>query len=580
MALLGKISFRTKLALQASMAMLSLVLLGFAANTVLRAVSVGSPIYNSIALAYQLAGDCYDPPASLVAALPDALAAEDATTPADTERAVALLRKDHQDFKDAHAKYRKVLPNGPIRDAVVHDTYPSGERWFELAESEYIPSLLAGEHEKARQIRIRELNPIFQSHKAANDHLSDLTASWIPDQEHAANAIVASRRTLLAGFTLVMLALLGAGGWIIARGMLVPLRLTVTALQKVAQGDLTQNVETGTQDEMHLLANAVNETVMNLRLSIQSIAQGSIQLGAASEEISATAANTSDRTRNQAVETKQASSAIREVTASIAEVNQSAIAARERGEQADAAAERGQAVVADTVSVIQRIAEVTDHASSQIAELGKSSEQIGKIVGVIDEIAGQTNLLALNAAIEAARAGEQGKGFAVVAGEVRRLAERTTEATKEIAEMVRSIQSQTSNAVRSMEGGSNQVQAGLRSTALCGKALSEIVSLTREAVQMVAQIADNTARQSTSAAAITASVTQIAGFSDHAVVATDETVVVCRELSKLAAVLAQSVQRFKLTEDSTGSNFGGGAGSVKFAPASASWRQSLQSSRS
>jgi hypothetical protein len=97
---------------------------------------------------------------------------------------------------------------------------------------------------------------------------------------------------------------------------------------------------------------------------------------------------------------------------------------------------------------------------------------------------------------------------------------------------------------------------------------------------MVAQIADNTARQSTSAAAITASVTQIAGFSDHAVVATDETVVVCRELSKLAAVLAQSVQRFKLTEDSAASNFGGGAGSIKFAPATASWRQPLQSSRS
>jgi methyl-accepting chemotaxis protein len=549
MSFFANLSFRTKLAIQAISAMLSVAVLGLASYALVRAVSVGSSIYESIALGYQLAGDCYDPPASLVEALPFAIAAEDATTPEETQKAIEGMRKAHGEFEEAHTKYRQVLPEGAIRDVVIHQTYPSGEEWFELAEKEYIPALASGDHLKARQIRIDKLNPIFRKHKAANDHLSELTATWIPGKEREAESIVRSRSAYLTCFALLMLGGMGVSGWFIAQGLLNPLRKTVRALQSVAAGDLTQRVEIATQDEMRLLADAVNETVAASRNSIAVIAQSCVQLAAATEEMNATSTQSAERTRNHALETQQTASAIVQMTSAIAQVNSASMAARERGEQADSAAIRGQHVVADTVDAIRRIADATDQAAGQIRELGKSSEQIGKIVDVIDEIAGQTNLLALNAAIEAARAGEQGRGFAVVAGEVRRLAERTTQATREIAGMIHSIQIQTSAAVHTMETGQGEVEAGLKCTSLCGEALDQIVALTREAVQMVGQIATGASQQSEAAEAISKSVTSISGFTQHAVLATQETVEVCRDLSRLASELGLSIQRFKISSD-------------------------------
>ena len=135
------------------------------------------------------------------------------------------------------------------------------------------------------------------------------------------------------------------------------------------------------------------------------------------------------------------------------------------------------------------IADSTTKVASTVTQLGKGSEQIGKIISVIDDIADQTNLLALNAAIEAARAGEQGRGFAVVADEVRKLAERTTKATKEITDMIESIQRETQNAVQAMEQEIKEVQVGVEATSASGAALREIIKLSEDVGDMIATIA-------------------------------------------------------------------------------------------
>jgi methyl-accepting chemotaxis protein len=146
---------------------------------------------------------------------------------------------------------------------------------------------------------------------------------------------------------------------------------------------------------------------------------------------------------------------------------------------------------------MRSIAESTKAVASRITELGKSSEQIGKIIAVIDDIADQTNLLALNAAIEAARAGEQGRGFAVVADEVRKLAERTTKATKEIASMIESIQKETKSPVQAMEKGSREVQLGVEKTTASGAALGEIIRMSEQVGDMISQIAEALPSKST-----------------------------------------------------------------------------------
>jgi methyl-accepting chemotaxis protein len=198
--------------------------------------------------------------------------------------------------------------------------------------------------------------------------------------------------------------------------------------------------------------------------------------------------------------------------------------------------------------VIQNAAKITSEAADQIRSLGKSSDQIGRIVGVIEEIAGQTNLLALNAAIEAARAGDQGRGFAVVAGEVRRLAERTTNATREIAAMISSIQQETANAVLTMESGREQVDAGLTKAEECGSALGTIVQMAHDAGNMVKQIASSAVEQTSVAGQVTESMNSITQFTEHSAAAGEQTLAACGDLAKLASELENNVQRFNISK--------------------------------
>jgi methyl-accepting chemotaxis protein len=192
-------------------------------------------------------------------------------------------------------------------------------------------------------------------------------------------------------------------------------------------------------------------------------------------------------------------------------------------------------------------------------ELGKSSDQIGRIIGVIDDIADQTNLLALNAAIEAARAGEQGRGFAVVADEVRKLAERTTTATKEIAQMIKNIQDETKIAVGAMEQGTKQVEEGVASTAQAGDSLKEIIEMSEQVGEMITHIATAATEQSSATEQVNSNMDQIAKLVKESAVGAQQSAKACQDLSGLALDLQKMVGSFKLGEGN-GSRWSGHSG--------------------
>jgi methyl-accepting chemotaxis protein len=248
---------------------------------------------------------------------------------------------------------------------------------------------------------------------------------------------------------------------------------------------------------------------------------------------------------------------------------------------------------------------VSDTAE-KVEELGKSSDQIGKIIAVIDEIAEQTNLLALNAAIEAARAGEQGRGFAVVADEVRKLAERTTKATKEVAQTIEAVQAGTRTAVEKMHAGTAQVQAGVGAVTTAGASLAEIIQSAQEVRDMIAQIATAATQQAEVTRQITSSMEGISKITRRSAGGAQVSAAACEDLAAIAAELQTMVARFntpdanatrrdssspsrdlgvstaartKGSQEKSSSPSGGGAGTFDFAAAKTahnSWKMKLR----
>jgi len=207
-------------------------------------------------------------------------------------------------------------------------------------------------------------------------------------------------------------------------------------------------------------------------------------------------------------------------------------------------------VVEESVAGMRRIANVVKKSAETVQALGRSSDQIGEIIGVIDDIADQTNLLALNAAIEAARAGEQGRGFAVVADEVRKLAERTTKATKEIASMIKTFQADTAGAVTSMSEGTRQVDEGIKLADQAGTSLQQIVEISQKVTDMVAQIAAASEQQSSASEQISKNVEAITTVTAETASGTQQIARAAEDLNRLTENLQEYLSMFKLTKES------------------------------
>jgi methyl-accepting chemotaxis protein len=234
------------------------------------------------------------------------------------------------------------------------------------------------------------------------------------------------------------------------------------------------------------------------------------------------------------------------MSATSADIAQSCLMATEGAQGAIESARGGASIVSATMAVMGQIAENVQESAKTVESLGSRSEQIGVIVGTIEEIADQTNLLALNAAIEAARAGDQGRGFAVVADEVRALAERTARATKEISAMIKSIQSETKCAVTAMEQGVLKVEAGTDEAAKSGKALHEILEHANIVAMQVNQIATSAEEQTATTGEISRNIMQITEVMHDTACGAHESATAAAQLHGNAVELQQLVSQFKL----------------------------------
>ncbi len=312
------------------------------------------------------------------------------------------------------------------------------------------------------------------------------------------------------------------------------------------EGDLTKRVPADGNDELAHMGGYFNEFIEKLQQMIKKVAHVTDKVASASVELSATAEEISKGTDTLTSRASQTAAAVEEMNATVGQVAQNSGKAASLAQDTVKTAQEGGTVVSSTISGMQQLSEAVSNSATIISDLGKSSDQIGEIVRTIEDIADQTNLLALNAAIEAARAGEQGRGFAVVADEVRKLAERTTKATKEIGDMIRQIQQDTRGAVESMQQGTQKVTAGVDLVNKTGEALSQIVRMVSESADMIRQIAVASEEQSVATQQIASDIENVAKVTKESSSGAHESAKASQDLSQLAVELQGIVGGFKI----------------------------------
>ncbi|MCX7983770.1 MAG: methyl-accepting chemotaxis protein [Bacteroidetes bacterium] len=318
------------------------------------------------------------------------------------------------------------------------------------------------------------------------------------------------------------------------------------SFQRVANGDVTVSVPVHTNDELGAMAESFNAMTKELRELLQKVSESTETIASATTEISSSTEQMSAGAQEQSSQASEVASAVEEMTKTIVENSKNASLTAETARKARDTAKEGSIIVRDTIDGMKQIASVVNRSAETVQALGKASDQIGEIISVIDDIADQTNLLALNAAIEAARAGEQGRGFAVVADEVRKLAERTTKATKEIATMIRHIQNETKGAVISMEEGTQKVEYGISLADKAGKALENIVEISQQVTDMVNQIAAASEQQSSASEQISKNIEAISTVTQQTASGIQQIAHSAENLNQLTEQLRDLVSRFKL----------------------------------
>jgi methyl-accepting chemotaxis protein len=462
----------------------------------------------------------------------------------DQEKYIKRNKETLEKLKKEQATYETLMDTEDERKGYA-DFKKSWEAY--LAEYPKIEQLaLENNDEDAAKLIMGTSSKMFNQALAALEGIAKFNVDQTQKQSNLCFKI---NSTALIGISILLVVCIAIGlvlAVLMARKISKPIAYLARKAQLIAEGDLSSRIEQRSNDEIGMLAGAFGMMVDNLKNVVVKLVDTSQQLATAAGQLQTSAEQMAAGTEEVISQASTVATASEEMAATSSEIAQNCSMAAQSSQEANNAAMTGASVIQATVEGMDRIADRVRGTSVSVENLGSRSEQIGAIVGTIEDIADQTNLLALNAAIEAARAGEQGRGFAVVADEVRALAERTTKATREIGDMIKAIQGETRIAVNAMEEGVKEVALGTEEAARSGEALQAILNQINSVTMQVNQIATAAEEQTATTNQISSNILQINSVVQETGRGAQESAAAASRLASLSGELQTIIRRFKL----------------------------------
>ncbi|MHB0765777.1 methyl-accepting chemotaxis protein [Stutzerimonas sp. NM35] len=459
------------------------------------------------------------------------------------------LRLSHaENLQQAHERVQRYVQMQPGAEALaLVDQFNRGfEQWQKV--SQRVIELVNSDPQAASALSFGDSEARFEAMRDAIDQLGEL-------EDQAANregesAIAEGLAVAAQQGTILLIGMLGCLVLILGMPLVVlrPMRRLLQRVEQIAEGDgdLRTRVEVSSADELGQLGSAFNRFIDKLQPLIAEVGQVTAEVEAAARGMSGMASANDQLISGEHAAVDQVSTAATEMSAAVHEVARNAQNASDAARQAEDQASAGAQVVSGTIESIRQLAQEVEGTSQTIEALAEEASSIGDVMEVIRGIAEQTNLLALNAAIEAARAGEQGRGFAVVADEVRALAARTQESTKDIQVRIERLQGGVSRAVQAMHAGSGKARDSVERAAGVDQTLADTTEAVRRINDMAAQIATACEEQSSVTEEIARNISDIRDLSDEAASNSAQSMRASEELSGLSQRLAGLVGRFRV----------------------------------
>ena len=469
---------------------------------------------------------------------------------------------------DENLQHREIAKNALEEERLIYKTefkkledlekHPEGKALLEkirteivtlsAIDTEIIKLSFAGKQKEADELNSSKLDPQLKNVFAAFESMKEYQKKLLEQRQREFFVSASSVVTLLICACVVSLLIAISCAWTITSSILLPIKAMVSMLKDIANGngDLTKRLDVNSKDEFGELSKWFNEFIEKIQGIIIQVSSTTNQLANASDHLDKTATLIANGSSQAAAQVVTVATAGEEMSATSADIATNCQFAAEGSKEASNVALAGAKVVEETIKVMKSITDSVKTSANAVEKLGARSQQIGEIVGTIEDIADQTNLLALNAAIEAARAGEQGRGFAVVADEVRALAERTTRATREISEMIKAIQQETKQAVVVMEQGVISVNNGTQKASDSGRALEEIQEQINNVTAQIHQVATAAEEQTATTSEISNNMQQITFVISETSKGANDSSLAAKKMHDLAEELRKIVSQFKL----------------------------------